>query len=180
MKRWLAWTRWGRRGRGPAAEASLCDDGPSRLTLAGLPRHHHTLLTLTSTTDTHLISQGTRIVRWSLAYIDSKDARLPKHTQHDASLITASPPRTRYRQGPQQSTMNWLKKEDSGLGPSPTSLMRNISSPSKKYRAKPLTKEDVTSNESLFYWRRQYEDMIHYLRESGVTPEEADDDEVSG
>jgi hypothetical protein len=76
--------------------------------------------------------------------------------------------------------MNWLKKEESDIGPSPTSLTRNISSPSKKYRAKPLTKEDVTSNESLFYWRRQYEDMIHYIRESGITPEEADDDEVSG
>lgn len=76
--------------------------------------------------------------------------------------------------------MNWLKKEDSSdIGPSPTSLTRNISSPSKKYRAKPLTKEDVTSHESLYYWRRQYDDMIHYLRESGVTPEDVDDDEVS-
>lgn len=74
--------------------------------------------------------------------------------------------------------MKWSRKEVSSPEPTPTSLTRNISSPSKKYRAKPLTKAEVTSNESLFYWRRQYDDMIHYIRESGVTPEEADDDEV--
>lgn len=76
--------------------------------------------------------------------------------------------------------MNRLKKEESSPGPTPTSLTRNISSPSKKYRAKPLTKGDVTSHESLFYWRKQYEDMVHYMRESGVTTEEADEDEVRG
>lgn len=74
--------------------------------------------------------------------------------------------------------MKWSRKEVSSPEPTPSSLTRNISSPSKKYRAKPLTKAEVTSNESLFYWRRQYDDMIHYIRESGITPEEADDDEV--
>jgi hypothetical protein len=74
--------------------------------------------------------------------------------------------------------MNKLKKDETTTGPSPVSVTRTISSPARKYRAKPLTKQDVISNESLHFWRKKYEDMIHYVRESGVSVEDADDDEV--
>ena len=53
--------------------------------------------------------------------------------------------------------MNWLKKEKSSPGPTPSSLTREISSPSKRHKARPLTKADVTTHESLYYWRQQYE-----------------------
>jgi hypothetical protein len=35
----------------------------------------------------------------------------------------------------------------------------------------------VTSHVSLYYWRQKYTELLPFMRESGVTPEEADDDE---
>lgn len=35
----------------------------------------------------------------------------------------------------------------------------------------------MTSRISLYYWRQRYAELLPFVRESGVTPEEADDDE---
>jgi len=38
-----------------------------------------------------------------------------------------------------------------------------------------LNQPQVTSHISIHYWRQRYSELLPFMRESGVTPEEADD-----